>query len=351
MNILLINNLYGSDSVGGAEEVVRARAERFTKGGHSCFVLSSGTRHETHTTRQGDIEALRMRPKNLCWYKELSNHSFVYRLCWHMLNLFDCQTAKKIVAFCQEHQIDRVETHNLIGISMQVPRYLRTAGIVHHHYLHDVQLVEPSGILPADHVRDSLAQRLYSYCIRQLFGSPAVVYSPTRFLKEFYRQRGFFPESEWRVEYESFTRDTRHVTRDTTTPKKYLFVGSLVEHKGVRQLLNAWNPEELVTRYSVPVTLTIVGDGPLRSFVEEASSNDTSIHYLGRLPHDALDAVYASHDVLVFPSQCMENRPNVIAEAMAHGLEIIAVQTGGVAEMVEGYTAVRFIAPTESISL
>jgi glycosyltransferase involved in cell wall biosynthesis len=270
---------------------------------------------------------------------------------WHALNLFDWQTAKKIVAFCEEHQIDRVETHNLIGISMQVPRYLRKAGIPHHHYLHDVQLVEPSGILSADHVRDSFAQRLYSLLVRRLFGSPAVVYSPTRFLKEFYRQRGFFPESEWKVEHEIISQKSKVKSQSLEDMKRYLFVGSLVEHKGVRQLLNAWNPEELVTRYSVPVNLTIVGDGPLRSFVEAASTNDTSIHYLGRLPHEDLDAIYASHDVLVFPSQCIENRPNVIAEAMAHGLEIIAVRTGGVAEMVEGYTAVRLIAPTESISL
>lgn len=343
MKILLINNLYGSDSVGGAEQVVRTRAERWVSEGHSVFVLSSGKETKQQSNKDARVQWFTLNIEGRCWYKELSQHSFFYRLTWHIQNMFDADTAREIVAFCKLYNIDRVETHNLIGISMQVPKQLCNAGIEHHHYLHDVQLVEPSGILPADHTHDSLTQRLYSMVVKRLFGSPEVVFSPTKFLMDFYTSRGFFPESEWKVEFENML--TSKHTNMQKVPRedglrKYVFVGTLVEHKGVRQLLEAWKPEALVTRYSVPVTLTIVGDGPLRSLVEAAAKEDETINYLGRVPYDDLDEIYASHDVLVFPSQCIENRPNVIAEAMAHGLEIVAVRTGGVEEMVEGYGSV-----------
>lgn len=346
MNILLINNLYGTDSVGGAEQVVRARAERWVSEGHSVFVLSSNKETKQQSNKDAKVQWFTLNIEGRCWYKELSEHSFFYRLTWHIKNMFDADTAREIVAFCRLYNIDKVETHNLIGISMQVPTQLCNAGIEHHHYLHDVQLVEPSGILPADHTRDSLAQRLYSLVVKRLFASPEVVFSPTKFLMDFYTSRGFFPESEWKVEFENMFiskhTNMQKVPREDGL-RKYLFVGTLIEHKGVRQLLEAWNPTELATRYSLPVTLTIVGDGPLRSLVEAAAKEVETISYLGRVPHEELDEIYASHDVLVFPSQCIENRPNVIAEALAHGLEIIAVRTGGVEEMMEGYERVRFL--------
>jgi glycosyltransferase involved in cell wall biosynthesis len=169
----------------------------------------------------------------------------------------------------------------------------------------------------------------------------------------FYAERGFFAESKWKVEFEGLVSQKSKVkNQKSTDTRKYLFVaGSLVEHKGVRQLLEAWNPSELVTRYSSPVTLTIVGDGPLRPLVEAAAEKDSTINYLGRVPHEELDAIYASHDVLVFSSQCIENRPNVLVEAMAYGLEIIAVRTGGVEEMVKEYDQIELIDPEETFTI
>ncbi len=57
MKICLINNLFGEDSRGGAEQVVRLVAEELKRQGHEPFVVAL---RPWNTTRKdsGDIRAL-----------------------------------------------------------------------------------------------------------------------------------------------------------------------------------------------------------------------------------------------------------------------------------------------------
>ncbi|HQY87385.1 MAG TPA: glycosyltransferase family 4 protein, partial [Tepidisphaeraceae bacterium] len=61
-----------------------------------------------------------------------------------------------------------------------------------------------------------------------------------------------------------------------------LFVGRLTEDKGVHTLLDAWKQ----LRRLVP--LRIVGDGPLRDEVQQATAESTAIEYLGQQPRDVV---------------------------------------------------------------
>lgn len=332
MPVLLVNNLYGKDSVGGAEQVVRVRANRWVQEGHTVYVIATCKAGEERSKEIDGVQVQYIAPAGRRWFRELPTISFGERILWHIQNIFDVRTAKKILKYCEEWKIDTVETHNIMGVSMQLPRVLHRAGVVHHHYLHDVQLVEPSGIKPAAQSKDTLLQQVYSFVMRQLFQHVSVVYSPTNFLRKFYTSRDFFPTAEWRIEHEKLVTVDSSLTRGEHDTKVYLFVGYLGEHKGVDVLLDAWKNRE-----QKKGVLRIVGDGHLRNFVEEQASEEASIDYLGKVPNDQIGQVYAQADVLVFPSQCIENRPNTIAEAMAYGLDIIAINTGGVAEMLDEY--------------
>ena len=97
----------------------------------------------------------------------------------------------------------------------------------------------------------------------------------------------------------------------------FLFVGRLVPHKGILDLISAF--EQLT---SENVQLMIAGDGPLREFVENKVQHNNKIHYAGRLIHEQLLEMYYIASVVVLPSH-FEPWGLVVNEAMAVGRPVI----------------------------
>jgi glycosyltransferase involved in cell wall biosynthesis len=108
-----------------------------------------------------------------------------------------------------------------------------------------------------------------------------------------------------------------------------LFAGRLSPEKGVITLLQAW-------RRLPHIPLHIAGDGPMLGQVRAfASSVKGNIKVLGRCSRLKLFQLMKEARYLLFPSQCYENFPMVIAEAFACGLPVIGSRLGAAAEMVE----------------
>jgi glycosyltransferase involved in cell wall biosynthesis len=62
---------------------------------------------------------------------------------------------------------------------------------------------------------------------------------------------------------------------------------------------------------------------------------ETTVTFLGRVPHDRMPAVYASHDALVFASTRNEGMPMVMMEAMCAGCAVPNTGSGGAIELSE----------------
>jgi 1,2-diacylglycerol 3-alpha-glucosyltransferase len=85
--------------------------------------------------------------------------------------------------------------------------------------------------------------------------------------------------------------------------------------------------------------LAIVGDGPDRAELEaRATAHDVRdrVHFTGALEPAALPDLYASSDAFVFPSPT-ETQGLVLAEALAAGLPIVAVDTPVNREVLGGF--------------
>jgi glycosyltransferase involved in cell wall biosynthesis len=112
-----------------------------------------------------------------------------------------------------------------------------------------------------------------------------------------------------------------------------LYVGGLIERKGVRTLIEA-----LAHDSSRPVALYLAGEGPqLDALKALAARNGVTerVHFLGKVGKDQVHLWMSAADMLVLPSYS-EGRPNVVLEAMANGTPVVATAVNGTTELIRG---------------
>ncbi len=102
-------------------------------------------------------------------------------------------------------------------------------------------------------------------------------------------------------------------------PERYVaFAGRLMDIKGVRTLLDAWDRCE-----HGDVRLCIAGDGPLRELVEERSGRGDSVSFLGWLAEDDVFGLMAGAEAVLVPSEWYEGLPLVLLRSLAVGTPVI----------------------------
>ncbi|WP_175956229.1 glycosyltransferase [Schaalia sp. Marseille-Q2122] len=111
-----------------------------------------------------------------------------------------------------------------------------------------------------------------------------------------------------------------------------LFVGRLVEKKGLSVLLRT------LREHGTHMTLTVVGDGPLRAQLEREAQG-LPVTFKGQRTRDQLAEDYRSHDVIVVPSVPaasgdQDGLPVALLEAMGTGCPVIASNLPGLNEAV-----------------
>jgi glycosyltransferase involved in cell wall biosynthesis len=133
----------------------------------------------------------------------------------------------------------------------------------------------------------------------------------------------------------------------TAVPKRILFVGRLVEVKGVEYLIKAFAQ---VHAEVAEAELVIVGDGPDREHLSHLSKSlEISAEFLGGLSSQQVREQMLQARVLCLPSITtkkgnLEGFGTVLLEAQACGLPVVSSAAGGASEgLLDTRTGFRFV--------
>jgi glycosyltransferase involved in cell wall biosynthesis len=285
--------------------------------------------------RERTIEVVyRFFPLNVYDIRHDGHATFPVRVLWHLIDLFSPFARAAIRQVIQDESPDVIITHNLKGIGVSIAREVQLRGIPHIHTVHDVQLSIPSGLLvfgqESSWLNRSFLRQWYEAAVKRQIGTPDLVLSPSRFLADFYRERGIFADTRVEVLANPLPPGNQpELPKERPTMRtKFLFVGQMETHKGIQTLLEAFDT------LGDDVELHFAGEGTLAEYVAQRASRDARITYHGFVSLMNLVKLMEHTDAIVLPSTCYENSPTVIYEAFLIGVPVIASRIGGIPELV-----------------
>ncbi|HEX7816105.1 glycosyltransferase family 4 protein [Dyella sp.] len=242
----------------------------------------------------------------------------------------------------------------LLGQYRALHRYMDTyrPDVVHAHWLLPQGFVAAAARLPipllvTSHgadlfgLRGRLFQRMRGWVTRRMTMLTVV--------SEAMRERLLAEQPHACVQVMPMGVDTRSRFRPTDVSRDHdelLFVGRLVEKKGLRHLLDAL---PAVVQAHPGVFLTIAGFGPEQAALENQASTlgiQDRVRFVGALAQDALPALYQRAALFVAPfvqaaDGDQEGLGLVVAEAMACGCPVVAGDVPATADLVAAGAGVR----------
>jgi glycosyltransferase involved in cell wall biosynthesis len=337
MNILIIHNTY--QQAGGEDVVVEQETRLLEKHGHRVIAY----RRSNH---------------------ELENLSFGDRLglVGRMISAADSNDAVRSIL--RNHKADLVHVHNTFAmVSPSVYKVCQEEGVPVVQTLHNYRLLCPAATLYRDGkiceecITHNLLHSVRYGCYRHsraMTGAIALMLKTHRLRHTWDRQVDAY------IVLSNFARDrfiqagipgericvkpnfVEPDPRKRSRPGKYaLFVGRLSQEKGVLTLLEAWK------KLPAAIPLVIVGDGPMRSFLEEEikSNRSQDIRLTGWLKREQVHKAMKEAAFLVVPSVWSEPFGLTIAEAFACGTPVLGARIGAIPEMVDDQvTGLHFVA-------
>jgi glycosyltransferase involved in cell wall biosynthesis len=141
-----------------------------------------------------------------------------------------------------------------------------------------------------------------------------------------------YPAERTRVHYNGVDLERFRPGGEAREPGLILHVGRLVDKKGTRVLIDA------LARLP-GARLVVIGEGPLRGALERRAAG-AGVRFLGALPSAEVAAWMRRASALAAPSLTAadgdaEGLPNVVVEAAASGLPVVATRHSGIPEAID----------------
>ncbi len=308
--------------LGGAEQYCLELSRWLRDQGHDVSIITGWISPEVEARLRGEgIEVRVVRSSRP--YPPDRKGSRPAAALFHALDLVGTVRASRGVRRVLCEPWDIVHVHRVAGFGAAL---LRSASSPVVFTVHDYALVDTSTTLLRRGVeapRPPLIQRLRTLVVTRALASAHLIYPSTR-LREKHLRWGLRPRGTssmlphgWRLSHPAEAGGTDPSMIRDQDPVVFLFLGKLIDTKGIDLLLEAWGD-------GIPgAELWIAGSGPREAVVDEAATAGR-IRKLGWLDETARKAALHTVSALVLPSIWPENFQLAAAEGVLAGLPILS---------------------------
>lgn len=348
MRVLLITNYFPPHYVGGAEVVVYNACHGLRQRGVDASVLTINARMAEKQDRYYDIQEVPVRQISYPPYPIKSP----------FLQAFDPRVYRAVLAELRRLKPDLVHVHNVSGATLAPFVACRRLGLPVVLTLHDLWLLCPNNHLykgndvscdPAESPAGcnqcfrrydfwaNIPRRraIFAYLVQNV----RFFISPSRKLADLHVAAGYEPGRfrvvpnglQLRGAQPPASQPVREIIRNRKLSRTLLFVGGVVEIKGIQTVIDAL---PLLSRYVERFQLVVAGSGEERYMRALRNYNPSTVRLLGRIPFQEMRALYATVDLTAMPSTCYENSPMVVYESLLAGTPVVGSTMGGIPELI-----------------
>lgn len=322
MNVLIITHEYPPIGGGGANACMNLAGE-YAKAGYQITIVTvwyDGLEEEEYS---GGVRIIRLKAKR----KHLAHCGFPEMLdfLWKALHKADALCKREKFDICQVFfAIPSGPVAWCLKKKYGLPYLIRFGG----------------GDIPGFQERFRVLYKLIGPFEKIIWKQADALVANSQGLKKL--AADFYDKKEIRIitngvdEKWFLTGEDADIGRRSQEEIRLLFVSRLIERKGLQFILPVL--PEISRQAGKKVTLTIVGDGPYRTVLEQITKDRHlagSVTFAGQREKRELPQLYRSADIFILPSQ-KEGMPNVVLEAMAGGLPIVMTPCEGSLELIDG---------------
>ena len=313
MRFLFINYEYPPIG-GGSATACQQIARTFAKRGHRVVVLTAGIGSVHGTVTEDAVTVVRIRAlrKSLHQSGVIEMASYVLLASWHAVRL------------ARDHQIDSMLAFfsvpggivaRWVNLWTRIPYVVSLRG----------------GDVPGTEPHLKILYRVLQPLRRDIFKHARAVCAPSQGLKALSEKNDPFPVQVVPngIDTDLFRPEPARRAKVPTL----LSVGRFHAQKNVGYLLNL----VAALKSKTTVRAQIIGDGPERPGLEATAAAlriTDYVQFAGWLPREEVREAYQSATFLVHASS-YEGMSNVILEALASGLPVVASQIPGNTELIE----------------
>jgi glycosyltransferase involved in cell wall biosynthesis len=327
VNLLLVNYEYPPVG-GGAANATQSLGRIFHELGHRVYVLTSGLRGAAGISNEDGIRVHRLPVGRRQADRATQGEMLAFLI----------QSRREVSRVHREQAFDAAIAFFTIPSGPAALRLHHLAGVP---YLVSLRGGDVPGHVPGLGLKHILTRPLR----RRVLRHAGAIVANSAGLAETSRAADPFPVHVIPngVDSYRFHPAPESETHRAHQPLRLLFVGRVHPEKNLGIVLRqlAALPPATQERYE----LQIAGDGAQRPALEELAGKlglSVRVRWLGWQPKEAVPALYRSTDALINPSQ-YEGMPNVVLEAMASGLPVLASDVpGNRAAVAPGRTGILF---------
>ncbi len=343
MRILIVNTFYYPNMKGGAEQSVKLLAENLVKHGHIVGVFCIDSQeNELSVEDYNNVKVFRHTSGDFELYKfsyDKKNISKLQKIRQKLICYNNKKTIDEFEDLLLKFKPDVVHTNSTYGMSYHIWKTAYKKGIPVVHTIRDTGIVSP---VTYGHSVNSIVLKLHRTYVKKYSSYVSAVTAPSTYtLSTSLVNNNFRNATVKECIFNSVVVDKEALLTTLERRKKwdsdiikFMFAGRLVEIKGVKHMLEAFD-----TLVDYNVELHICGDGELLDYVEKKASKNRRIIIHGKLANNELAKVYDECDVMIVPSIWPEPFGRVLIEGNIHGLPVIASNCGGMPEIIANTNA------------